>query len=248
MLKNIAMTALAAWATVGSPLWGAEPATSSGPPAWQDGSSIYLTMHDPPKVPAEQHSPVARPDERRLAPPSSAAKRIQAQYGNQQNRAENAVPRAQTFSLPPNAVYTVLSALAIVVGAFLLCAWMLRRGSRGLPQTLPAEVVSVLGRVPIEARQFAQLLRIGNKLVLYAMTPSGPETLTEVTDPVEVDRIVGLCQQSHPHSTTKAFEQVFRQLSRDPAPSEFLSGGLPPAPPLPSLDMFRSQLGEAARA
>ena len=92
------------------------------------------------------------------------------------------------------------------------------------------------------------LLQVGNKLVLITMSPNGAETLTEVTDPVEVDRIVGLCQQSHPHSTTKAFEQVFQQLSREPAPSGFLGGAVPPSTITPSFDMFRSKLGEAARA
>jgi hypothetical protein len=80
----------------------------------------------------------------------------------------------------------------------------------------------VLGRVPLAARQFAELLRVGNKLVLVSLTPSGAETLTEVTDPAEVDRLVGLCQQSNPYSTTKAFEQVFQQMSTEPAPPGFL--------------------------
>ncbi len=132
------------------------------------------------------------------------------------------------FGLPLNTVYTVVWALAIVIGAFLLCAYLLQRGARVAVPTLPAGAVSVLGRVPLAARQFADLLHVGNKLVLMTLSPSGAETLTEVTDPVEVDRIVGLCQQSDPHSTTKAFEQVFQQLSREPAPSGFLGGDVPP--------------------
>jgi hypothetical protein len=124
----------------------------------------------------------------------------------------------------------------------------LKRGSRVAAQALPAEVVSVLGRVPLEPRQVAQLLRVGNKLVLISLSPGGAETLTEVTDPVEVDRIVGLCRQSLPDSTTKAFEQVFQQLSRDPAPGGFLGSTPAPSAAIPSLDMFRAQLGEVARA
>jgi flagellar biogenesis protein FliO len=89
---------------------------------------------------------------------------------------------------------------------------------------LPGDVVSVLGRVPLAARQFAELLRVGNKLVLVSITPTGAEPLTEVTDPVEVDRLLGLCQQNNPHSTTKAFEQVFQQLSNETAPHGFFGG------------------------
>jgi hypothetical protein len=63
-----------------------------------------------------------------------------------------------------------------------------------------------------------------------------------------VDRIVGLCQQSLPHSTTKAFEQVFQQLSREPSAGGFLGNTPAPSTAMPSLDMFRAKLGEVARA
>jgi flagellar biogenesis protein FliO len=121
-------------------------------------------------------------------------------------------------------MYTVLSALAIVIGAFLLFTWAVKRGGRAARRRgqLPADVVSVLGRVPLTARQFAELLRVGNKLVLVSLTPNGAETLTEVTDPAEVDRLVGLCQQNNPFSTTKAFEHVFQQMSAEPTPGGFL--------------------------
>jgi hypothetical protein len=112
--------------------------------------------------------------------------------------------------------------------------------------TLPGDVVSVLGRVPLAARQFAHLLRVGNKLVLVTLTPSGAETITEVTDPVEVDRIVGLCQQFNPHSTTKAFEHVFRQLSRESAPVGF--GESLPQTISSAAAAYRAQRGDSARA
>ena len=61
---------------------------------------------------------------------------------------------------------------------------------------LPTEVVEVLGRAPLAGRQQMHLLRCGNKLLLVSVTPTGAETLTEVTDPVEVDRLSGLCRQA----------------------------------------------------
>jgi flagellar biogenesis protein FliO len=143
-----------------------------------------------------------------------------------------------------------MSALAFVIGMFLLCAWLLRRGTRGTAALLPAEVVSVLGRVPLASQQFAQLLRVGNRLVLVSMSPSGARALTEITDRAEVDRLAGLCQQSDPHSTTQAFEQVFRQLAREPAPRGFFgSETIPPTfSPPPDLKSFRIPRDEATRA
>jgi hypothetical protein len=89
---------------------------------------------------------------------------------------------------------------------------------------------------------------VGNKLVLVALTPGGAETLTEVTDPAEVDRLMGLCQQSDRHSTTKAFEQVFHSLSREPANSGgYLGADALPTSISPAAAAYRSHRGDAGR-
>jgi flagellar biogenesis protein FliO len=131
---------------------------------------------------------------------------------------------------------------------FLLCAWAVRRGTRKANLSLPEGVVSVLGRVPLAARQFAELIRVGNKLVLVSVTPAGAETLTEVTDPVEIDRLLGLCQQRHAHSSTAEFDQVFRQLADESTPSGFLGADARPHNPRPSDDPFAAYRGGFGRA
>lgn len=151
------------------------------------------------------------------------------------------------FGLPTESIFTVVTALAIVTGAFLLFTWALRRGGKhnGLRNgMLPQEAVSVLGRVTYAPRQFAQLLRVGNKLVLVAITPNGPTTLTEVTEAAEVDRIVGLCQQDDRHSTSKEFEKVFQRFSKEPV-SGFLGDDALPASLSPAASAYRSQRGSA---
>jgi flagellar biogenesis protein FliO len=184
---------------------------------------------------------------RHLAPPG-------ARQGGENNASSsgrtNVEPRRLIdFGLPAKSMYTMATGLAIALGSFLLFAWVLRRGGRGRMGRgmLPAEAVSVLGRVSLSAKQVAQLLRVGNKLVLVALTPGGAETLTEVTDPVEVDRLMGLCQQHDPRSTTQAFEQVFQNLSREPAPSGFLGGDMLPSSISPVVAAYRSHRGDSAR-
>ena len=117
---------------------------------------------------------------------------------------------------PISAVCTVGGSLSVVLGLFLVVAWAMRKAAPRSARVLPKEVFDILGRASFGARQQVQLLRCGGKLLLVSITPHGAETLTEVTDAVEVNRIAGVCQQGNPKSSTTAFRQVFQQLADDP--------------------------------
>ena len=203
-----------------------------------------------PVVPAAhvETSPVEPDASRRLAPPSVHQA---GELTSTKNGEKSASPRRlMDFGIPTESIYTIATALAIVIGSFLLFAWALRRGGRGAAgrrAMLPADAVSVLGRVPLASRQVAELLRVGNKLVLVAITTGGAETLTEITDPVEVDRLMGLCQQGNRHSTTQAFEQVFQNMTREPVASGFLGADSLPPSLTPVSAAYRSHRGDRAR-
>jgi len=138
-------------------------------------------------------------------------------------------PSSKTISQDPakkpNALpsmVTVAGSLGVVLGIFLLIAWLMRRAApQGLTR-LPNEAFEVLGRAPLAGRQNVHLVRCGNKLLLVSVTPAGTETLTEIADPQEVDRLAGLCRQASPRSSTAAFRQIFEQLApKRPARDEF---------------------------
>ncbi len=114
----------------------------------------------------------------------------------------------------PSAV-TVVGGLAMVLGIFFLVAWGMRRAAPKALTTLPSQVVEVLGRAPLAGRQQVHLLRCGNKLLLVSVTPDAAETLTEITDPEEVDRLAGLCEQVRPHSSSAAFRRVLEQFAHE---------------------------------
>jgi hypothetical protein len=96
---------------------------------------------------------------------------------------------------------------------------------------LPVGVVEVLGRSSLPGRQPLYLVRLGNKLLLLCVTAAGTESVAEVTDPAEVDRIAGLCRQSLPGSAAASFRQVLSQLSHaspdDRIQRKFTRGHLP---------------------
>jgi flagellar biogenesis protein FliO len=126
-------------------------------------------------------------------------------HANHNGRAKSVGPLTPTV--------TVVSSMAIVLGLFFMIAWGMRKVSPRGSVILPGEVFEILGRAPLSGRQHVQLLRCGSKLLLVSITPDGAETLTEVTEPTEVDRLAGLCRQAHPQSSTAAFRQVFQQFA-----------------------------------
>jgi len=124
-------------------------------------------------------------------------------------------------------IVSVLGALGIVLGLFLLLVWLLKRGLLGNARLLPAEVVESLGSASFAGRQQVHLLRVGHKLVLVSVTATGTATLTEITDREEVDRLAGLCVQRTANSSTAAFRQTLRRFSHEAAPSGFVGRAAP---------------------
>jgi flagellar biogenesis protein FliO len=187
------------------------------PVAAQPPAPIQQTTFAAPvePAPADAANPEPRTKSRRLAP-----RRNQLKHSHDHNASETS--ELPSFGMPVNSMYTTAAALAAVVGLFLLCAALVRRGSKKANSRLPEEVVSVLGRVPLAPRQFAELVRVGNKLVLLSITATGVKPITEITDPAEIDRLVGLCKQGKKGSSTAEFDQVFRQLAEETAPPGFL--------------------------
>ena len=80
----------------------------------------------------------------------------------------------------------------------------------------------MLGKVPLGGKQFAHLMHVGNKLALISITPAGAETLVEIDDPQEVQRLLALCVQNNSGSSSAEFNDVLRRLAKEPAPKGFL--------------------------
>lgn len=149
---------------------------------------------------------------RRLGPPSSGA--ALRESSGVASRAASMLPAAFN-NIESHSTAGI--GLAAVVGLLVVCMWGLRRSGPKRGGALPNEAFAVLGRAPLAAQSFAQLLRVGNKLVLVAITPQGAQALAEVTDPMEVGRLIGICGNGTSHGPSAEFQQVLAQLAREPA-------------------------------
>ena len=109
-------------------------------------------------------------------------------------------------------IVTIGSSLLLVIGLFLGAALVYRKamnpsGTAGMPK----EVVQVLGQTLIGSRQQLMLLRFGPKLVLVSVVQGESRTISEITDPIEVDRIAGICESKQPGSISESFRSILAQ-------------------------------------
>jgi len=183
------------------------PSAAMPQPGWPAPANAqpeagFLSPGEPPPggvVPAEFRQPL--PPE-----PTRESSRLLPPPGGSERSASGSSAEA------PTSMVTVVASLATVLGLFLLSAWGLRRLAPAGMTALPGEVFEVLGRAPLGSRQQVHLLRCGKKLLLVSISATGTQTLTEVTDPPEVDRLSGFCEQARPNSATATFRQVLGQL------------------------------------
>lgn len=108
-------------------------------------------------------------------------------------------------------IATTFSALAVVLGIFLIFAWMMKRASGKGAAGLPNELVEILGQIPLNGRQRLCVVRFGRKLVLACVSIDGAETLAELTDPEEVEELLAVWRRTSPASASYAFRKVFAQ-------------------------------------
>jgi flagellar biogenesis protein FliO len=127
----------------------------------------------------------------------------------------------------------VMASLAVVIGLLVLVLWVMRRALPGGTRKLPTEVLDVLGYAPLGNRQQMQLLRLGNKLLLVSVTATGAETLTEVTDPDEVEHLTKLSRQPATATPAASFRQLLDQFT--PKPTSVASSANRPAPAVPGI-------------
>jgi flagellar biogenesis protein FliO len=215
-------SASASPATAPPPALAAPAPTVSVPPA--------VELHQPPVASEPLAAPGAKPTnpsdspsgapQRSLAlpPPATSAEPTNAFHPDNPLKALLAW-RPSTASMT-----TAGSALALVVGLLCLSAWVVKRSLPRSARVLPTDVAEVLGRVPLAGRQVGQLVRVGRKLLLVATTPHGIETLTEITDEEDVQNLLRICDEAHGRGAQAAFDEVFRQMTREPNRPGFLGG------------------------
>jgi flagellar biogenesis protein FliO len=112
-----------------------------------------------------------------------------------------------------SSLLSMVFALIMVLTLFMAVAWLIRKSQPAAFVKLPNDVVQVMGRTPMAPRQQMYVVRFGSKLLLVSHQPGQTQTLCEITDEEEVQRLAGLCEAHQPNSITNSFREVFKQVA-----------------------------------
>lgn len=105
------------------------------------------------------------------------------------------------------AIATIVSSLVVVVGILVGLAAAARR-FRPAVRVLPDDVFTHLGTTSLAGRQTIHLVRFGDKLMLIAATAAGLQTLGELTDAEEVERLSALCRPRRSSPIASSLQRV----------------------------------------
>ncbi|MDB5343851.1 MAG: flagellar biosynthesis protein FliO [Schlesneria sp.] len=102
-----------------------------------------------------------------------------------------ATPQRKSTSATDGLWTTIVSLSVIVAALGTLTYWI--KPYLGVSRGLPVEAVELLGRRSLEQKVAIHLVRCGGRVLVLSVSPEGARTLSEITDPAEVRRLVDAC-------------------------------------------------------
>ena len=132
-----------------------------------------------PLLPKVERTPVP------ITPPTSA---------RPTNFAKSADDRNGVATVSRSGWGSTLWPLVIVIALIGFGARWLKLHSPATARGLPSDAFDVLGRKAIDQRTSVVIARCGSRILVLSLSPQGLQTLAEITDPVEIDCLAGLCR------------------------------------------------------
>lgn len=126
-----------------------------------------------------------------------------------------------TGSRQAPSIWGTLGALLLVISIILVAAKLFKKHHPLASTNLPLEVMEVLGKRPLDARQTIHFVRCGSRILILGSSPAGLEMLSEVLDPVEVDLISGMCRErTQSTRSNTSFLNLFQATQKKSVPRE----------------------------
>lgn len=152
-------------------------------------AAAWLLLVIPGTCPVLAQHPAAKTDV-----PGSASQQVSRPIRPPGEEAVDSSEPAPMGGSTRQAVIRVAASMTIVLSIFFLVIWFLRRSLPRQARSLPKQAFEILGTATLSSRHTLQLIKIGNRLLLISLAAGGASSLAEISDEVEVERLLSLCQ------------------------------------------------------
>ncbi|MAT16743.1 MAG: hypothetical protein CMJ46_15910 [Planctomyces sp.] len=129
-----------------------------------------------------------------------AAKSESRPIGSAQKTSEEAAGTATENKLSLASPAKLFTAVMFVVFLILLTAKFWKKHIPGASIPIPAESMTVLGERKLNKNHSICLVRLGSRVLVLGASADGLRTLSEITDPVEIDFLSGMARSTQPDS------------------------------------------------
>ena len=127
-----------------------------------------------------------------------------------------------------NSILKVIGGLSAVLAIFYAFTIFAKRNGAKVSSKLPADIIQVLGTMPIDAKRKFQLVRLGSKLLLLSVTEKSVQTVSEITDPVEVEYFVSRLQKGKTAEAFNSMRQMMAQIRQQKRALRMYPSQIPP--------------------
>ena len=120
--------------------------------------------------------------------------------------------RDQNPRMATNSLWKTTVALCGVLAIIVVLARVLKKHGPVSVAGIPEEAIQVLGGRPLNRQHNIQLVRCGSRILVLGISTDSITTLAEITDPLEIDLLTGLCRRKEDESSmSQAFRTLFQK-------------------------------------
>ncbi|MHC4711948.1 MAG: flagellar biosynthetic protein FliO [Planctomycetota bacterium] len=124
----------------------------------------------------------------------------------------------EDFVSGPKPPYVEMLKLAVSLGVVLalivVCAWAFRRWAPRTASGFSSDTLKVIARTYLGPRQMVCLVRVPGRLLVVGSTQSAIATLAEISDPVEIEKVLASFEKRSAGSATETFRNLFASVTR----------------------------------
>jgi len=105
-------------------------------------------------------------------------------------------------------VFNTMTALGIVIALILAVRLLITKAYGQTSAASSSSIIHVMARMTIAPRSHVLLLKVGDRVLVVSESAAGMRTLCEITDEVEVARLVGATSAGKASSISQGFSQL----------------------------------------